>query len=159
MPTLLSNYLNVILYLEDMSDIKQSIYKSQCLTIQQFHYKCERSRDMNGKIFGPTVSVLMEFTVRAINADAGKAFYERLINNNPAPYTFIFNAKFNGLRQLSDYEEAMVVHGQVVDIDENYSNELNKTTGTTEQMLINVKLLLNDITYEGNFSNLKLSII
>ncbi len=159
MAQLLSNQLKVTLYMDDMSDIKQSIYQSQCLPVQQFHYKCERSRNNNGKAFGPTVSVLMDFSVRVVKADAGRTFYERMSNNQPAAYTFIFNAKFNGSRQLDDYDDAMVVHGHVVDIDEEYSNQPDKITGVSEQMLIHVKLLLCDITYEGNFSDLKLTII
>lgn len=152
MAKLLSNQLKAVLFLEDMLDTHSPIYQSQCLTVQQFSYQFHRSRDEYGVPFGPTVSVLMEFAVRVVQPTDDKIFYERMRGIHPFPYTFIFNATFNEQRQMTGYEDSMVVHGHVVDLEEVYSDQ-PLANGTTDQMLVNVKLLLSDVTYEGNTAN------
>ena len=47
---------------------------------------------------------------------------------------------------MKDYDDAMVVRGYVVDIKEDYAPA---TSDATDQMLVEVTLLLSRITYVG----------
>jgi len=153
-----SNQLKVVLFPGEITDMKMQVHQNQCLTIQEFSYCCERNRDEHGEPFGPTVSVIMQFTVRIVNVMDGKVFYERLNSLAPQPYTFLFNAAFNPVRQLTAYDDSMMVHGHIVDLSESYTNQ-PADGDTTNQVLISVQLLLSDITYQGNMSDLKLEMV
>ncbi len=50
--------------------------------------------------------------------------------------------------RLKNYDDAMIVRGYVVDVNEDY-NPILTEKGTTEQMLVEVTLLLGSITYVG----------
>ncbi len=158
MTQLLSNHIKATLFLEDFTEGNPPVYQSKCLTVQEFNYNLRRSRDDFGVPYGPTVSVIMNFAVRIIRPEDGKAFYKRMSDFTPHSYTFFFNAAFNTDRQLSDYEDAMVANGHIIDLEQVY-NDKPLADGTTEQMLLKVKLLLTDITFEGTFSDKKLEII
>lgn len=147
-----SSHLKAVLYPEAINTDKPSVYQNQCLTVQQFSYECMRNRDSSGEPYGPTVSVLMLCTVRLGQPDAGKMFYQALDAGSSMPYTFLFNASFDQQKLIKDYEDAIIVHGYVVKLEEDYTNQ-PLDDGTTDQMLLHVTLLLSDITYKGNSSD------
>lgn len=151
MTTVLSNQLKVALFPGEMTGRMSQIHQDQCYTVQQFNYQCRRSRGKNGMPYGPTVSVIMDFAVRLVRSGDGRVFYENLQNNSSQPFTFIFNATFNGFKQLEGYYDLMAVHGHVVDVEEVYG-------GTSQQVNILVKLLLSDIKYLGENSDVILKI-
>ena len=72
------------------------------------------------------------------------------------PYSFLFNATFNASRRLSECQDAMVVTGYVVDVEETYESALSED-GEAEQMLINAKILMSNIKYLGRERNLQLT--
>ena len=152
---MISNNIKAILIPEDFSEITR-VSQDKCLTLQHFDYKCQRSRNEEGIPYGSTVSVTLNCTIRTIN-DL-QVYYDRLKSNAPNTYTFAFNATFDAQKCLSDYEDAMIVSGYIIDIEENFDSAKNEN-GESEQMLINIKILLSSITYVGKNSNKTLSII
>ncbi len=151
----ISNNIKATLILEDFSGMKQ-VAQEKCLTVQHFDYKCQRCRNEEGIPYGSTVSVILNCTIRTVNNLQG--FYDNLKSNNPFTYTFVFNAVFDPQKKLSDYEDAMIVVGHIIDIDETFDSS-TKANGESDQIFCNIKLLLSSITYVGKSSNKKLSII
>lgn len=151
----LSNNIKAILIPEDFTEMKR-IAQEKCLTVQHFDYKCQRCRNEEGVPYGSTVSVILSCTIRTVNSL--QSYYDNLKSNNPNTYTFVFNAVFDEQKKLSDYEDAMIVAGHIIDIEEKFNSASNED-GESEQIQFNVKILLSCITYVGKNSNKKLSII
>ncbi len=151
----LSNNIKAILIPEDFTEMKR-IAQEKCLTVQHFDYKCQRCRNEEGVPYGSTVSVILSCTIRTVNSL--QSYYDNLKSNNPNTYTFVFNAVFDEQKKLSDYEDAMIVAGHIIDIEEEFNSTRNED-GESEQIQFNVKILLSCITYVGKNSNKKLSII
>ena len=154
----LSNNIKALLITEDLSEV-EIVSQNSCFTLQHFNYDCNRCRNEMGEPYGPTVSVILQFSIRTLTENGGKIFYERLKSTSPYSYTFIFNATFNANKQLSGYEDAMIVSGYVIDIEESFYSATSGEDKQPEQMLMSAKLLLQDITYIGKNSNKTLSII
>lgn len=152
-----SNQVKALLLAEDMTELAV-VSQDNCMTVQHFDYRCCRSRNDSGIPYGPTVSVIMNISVKSLSNTGNKIFYERLKSNLQSPFTVIFNATFDDYRKLSYYEDAMIVSGYVVDVEEAFDSSLG-TNGETEQMLLQASLLLCSITYVGKNSNRTLSII
>ncbi len=152
---ILSNNIKAILIPEDFTEMKR-VAQEKCLTVQHFDYKCQRCRNEEGVPYGSTVSVILNCTIRTANSF--QAYYDNLKSNNPYSYTFIFNAVFDQQKQLADYEDAMVVTGHIIDIEESFNSAKNAEE-ESEQMLCYIKILLSGITYVGKSSNKVLSII
>lgn len=150
-----SNNIKALLITEDLSDTTR-VTQEKCLTLQHFDYKCQRARNEAGDPYGSTVSVTLNCTMRA--AGGLQVFYDRLKSNAIYSYTCVFNATFDDQKLLADYEEAMTFSGYVVDIEEVFDSD-TRLTEENEQMLINVKILLSQITYVGRTSNKTLDII
>lgn len=153
----LSNYTKALLITEDLTEIA-AISQDDCMTVQHFDYHCSRSRNEMGEPYGPVVSVTLQVSIKALSNSSEKLLYERLKSNARYPYSFIFNATFDSWRKLSSYENAMVVSGYVVDVEETYDSAFSSET-ETDQMLMNVKILLSSITYIGKQSNKTLFLI
>ena len=68
--------------------------------------------------------------------------------NEPEFFTFLFNATLFNRQYVTGYEDAMVVNGYVIDVEDDFTNAPT-SEGNTEQMLIHVKLLVANITYIG----------
>lgn len=152
---LASNNIKAILVTEDFSEAAR-IAQEKCLTLQHFDYKCQRSRNEKGVPYGPTVSVTLNCTMRATGGL--QVFYDRLRSNATYSYSFIFNATFDSQKTLADYEDAMIVNGYIVDVEEVFDSA-SGLHDESSQMLLNVKILLSDITYVGRTSNKVLPII
>ena len=125
-----------------------NITSYHCFTVQHFAYKASRSRNKSGIPFGPTNTTLMEFTLKLLNPADSKLFYERLVSNNTYACTFLFNATFNEMKRLKAFDDAMVVEGYIVDLEDNYDATPDED-GTSEQILLNIKILVHSITYKG----------
>ena len=151
----LSNNIKALLIPEDFTEMK-GVAQEKCLTVQHFDYKCQRCRNEEGVPYGSTVSVILSCTIRTVNSL--QSYYDNLKSNNPNTYTFVFNAVFDEQKKLSDYEDAMIVAGHIINIEEEFNSASNED-GESEQILFNVKILLSSITYVGKNSNKKLSII
>ena len=157
MPAIFSNELKAILVLEDITEEGVSVPQSNCFTVQHFHYRVERPRDADGVPFGTDQPAYLEFTVRISADDSGKTFFERMVSPENHPYSFLFNATFNAARRLSQYEDALVATGYMIETEEAYDKEPLRQ-GSQEQMLIRARLLLSNLVYLGQENDLKLTI-
>lgn len=124
----------------------------KCFTVLHFNYECKKERNQAGFPFGDTTSTILSFTIKLMNPEDGKLFYQQMQMNEPGDYTFLFNAELQNRQVVTDSEDAMVVCGYVVDVEDDYSSTPS-VDGSTEQMQIHVKLLVANITYIGTNGN------
>ena len=157
MPRLLSNQLKALLVTEDITEQGINVLQDNGFTVQHFRYECRRNRNAAGHPYGPTLPAYLDFTVRVSSGEAGKVFFERLRANETFPYSFLFNANFNGMRRLSECQDAMVATGYIIDLEESYDKDPGDD-GSAEQMLIHARLLLSNLAYLGRENVLKLTI-
>lgn len=156
MPEHLSNHIKALLIIDDVFEAAVPAHRSSCITLQQFDYSCGRTRDELGMPYNDTGSIVLQFTIKAADSDGnGRVFYERLRSVDSYSYSFVFNATFDSDKRLSGYEDAMTAEGYVVEVEEIYSSSF--ATGSEEQMLMKVKLIVREITYAGKNNNKKLA--
>ena len=157
MSRLYSNELKALLVVDDITEQGVSVMQENCFTVQHFSYACSRRRNQAGVPYGPTVPSYLDFTVKVTSDNNGKVFMDRMRQNKTFPYSFLFNARFNDMRYLSEYEDAMVATGYIVDVEESYDNT-PREKGSSDQILIRARLLLSNITYLGYERELELMI-
>ena len=84
-----------------------------------------------------------------------------MAENDPAPFSIVFNATFNRDEErgnvLSDYDNALVVTGTVLTINEIYGDtpstagdSIDEGASPNELMMTNVEVLLQSIQYIGS---------
>ena len=152
-----SNYLKVILYPGDITEINAGISRNSCFTVQHFNYESKRfrSEDNNTNFYAEEPTVL-EFTIRINTPETGKELYNQIQKHESFGYSFLFNATFSVTNTVESYEDAMVARGHIIDIEEVFASDTHNKQ--QEQMLMNVKLLLNTITFIGKQRNQELTI-
>lgn len=152
-----STNLKAILVMEDLSNGSFQFSQQDCLTIQQFHYVCNRGKNDEGIVGGLTGSSMMTMNVRLHELSENKRFYDGLISRVPSPFTILFNAEFNSDGKLKDYENAMTVFGYIVDVQEHFSTLTNKEEAAP--MSIHVEIQLTKMLFHGKDSTKTLTII
>lgn len=157
MPGLISNQLKAMLVVEDITEQGIQVRQGNCFTVQHFSYECRRRRNDAGTPYGPTLPAYLDFTVKVAYGDSGKVFFDRMQRTETFPYSFLFNASFNGMRRLSECEDAMVATGYIVDLEEFYESAPT-SDGSAEQMLIRARLLISNLAYLGRERTLDLTI-
>ena len=156
MAELFSNYLKVILYPEDIFEMHGVIRRDECFTVQHFNYESKRRRIGNTFTRDTEDATILDLCVRINTPVSGKLFLEQMKDVEKHAFSFLFNATFNAMNAVETYEDAMVVCGYIVDVDEEFATV--GQTGQAEQMLMNVKLLINTVTFIGKQNNMVLSI-
>jgi hypothetical protein len=141
------NFLKAILFTEDLCEVGGSVLQSGCYTVQDYSYCCKRNRDELGNSYGPIRSGYLEFTIRVDVERGCKRFYQRMAEQDNAPFSFIFNASFLPNGRLKGYDDGMVTYGYIVDIEE-FCSDVGE--GLTSQMLLRIKVLLSNIVYVGH---------
>ena len=137
----------------EMKDVvlKNRFQQQQGYTVQQFSYACKKQRDEAGTTFGVSSGVVVDFTIRVMTNDQ-TLFYDKLKDLGADHYSFVFNGTFeNG--KLKYYDNAIMVDGYVVDVEETAANDHN-------QALMHVKLLARQLSYihhDGNGLNINIS--
>lgn len=135
-----------------MSDVvlKERFSREQGYTVQDFSYTCRRSRDEVCTAFGEAEDVEVDFTICVMSTEQ-PLFYEKLKDMGNDSYSFVYNAVFEDNR-LKYYDNALMVDGYVVDIEEYAANNSN-------QALMRVKLLARELTYvQHDGSNMSINI-
>ena len=150
----LSNHLKAVLFADEMQDGGQNVLKEKCCTLEYFSYRCERSRNDAGFPYGVTNPSVLSFTVRLVAPEEGTVYHQRLLENVPNDYTFLFNASFNDQQRLKSYDNMFIVNGYVVDVEDDFDSGEKET----RQMLVRVKLFVNAITYKGKMMDRQLVI-
>jgi hypothetical protein len=156
----LSNHLKATLYTDDIRSLDERKFRipyDRCFTVLHFSYECCRERNKLGYPFGDTTSTILNFTVRLMSPEDGKPFYHQMQQNEPEFFTFLFNVTLFNRQAVTGYEDAMIVNGYVIDVDDDFTNAPT-SEGDTEQMLIHVKLLVANITYVGLNGNRSIEI-
>ena len=156
----LSNHLKATLYTDDIRSLDERKFRipyDRCFTVLHFSYECRRERNKLGYPFGDTTSTILNFTVRLMSPEDGKPFYHQMQQNEPEFFTFLFNVTLFNRQAVTGYEDAMIVNGYVIDVDDDFTNAPT-SEGDTEQMLIHVKLLVANITYVGLNGNRSIEI-
>ena len=137
----MAEFLKTSVYADSLPDKKDKVHNYDVITVQSFSYKCCRSRNDAGKPYGNTLPSTLEFSCIVGSTNNGKAFLSQMCSSTASTITFLFGASFNENNQLKDYDEYMAVKGYVVD------NENTYVVADGQQMVINVKMLINEITY------------
>lgn len=143
--------------MDDISEQDVNVSQNNGYTVQHFSYELSRDRDSKGVPFGETSPSFLDFTVRIATKDSAKVFFERMSITETFPYSFLFNASFNGVRRLSDCEDAMVATGYVIDVEEIYEDAAPGNQDA-RQMLVHVKLLVSNLVYLGQDKVLKVTV-
>lgn len=97
-------------------------------------------------------TVILSFTVRVNDQLQALRFFKAIISNYVTSLSFLFNATYDPMQRLKDYEDGVVAKGYVVGVEEVYQTDSN-ASGEFRQMLLNVKLLASSVTYLGYEDN------
>lgn len=133
------------LSLSDLRDKSRHFKKEDFLTLQRFSFDCTRALTPSGEAYSASGGVISA-TVRMMNPDSYKEFYERLGSTEQKPMSFIFDASFSA-GELSSCEGGIVVEGYVVDIEESYHADTDK------QMLLTFRFRFTSLTFLGENNN------
>ena len=152
----LSNHLKAVLFSDEVQDGGQNVLKEKCCTLEYFSYRCERSRNDAGFPYGVTNPSVLSFTVRLVVPEEGTVYHQRLLENVPNDYTFLFNASFNDQQRLKSCDNMFIVNGYVIDVEDDFT--AGSKDKESRQMLIRVKLFVNSITYKGKMTDRQLVI-
>jgi len=151
----LSNYVKALLCVGHLDS--GQIKRAKCFTVLSFDYSCQRSRNKAGFPYDFTTSSVLNGTIKMLRPDDSKAFYEATQNNVPQPYTFLFNATFDeNNSSLKDFEDAMIVSGCMINVDEDFNTSTEGGKANDSQMLLKFSILVSSITYRGSGSERKL---
>ena len=142
--------MNNLIYIGDFTQEFKTAPREKYQTVQHYAYSSLRSRNDAGFPHGPALTTIMDFTIRLQLPANSKVFHKRMHDNNAYPYSFIFDPEFNpsGKKILKNYVSAMVVVGNVIDVEETFDAQPDNK-GNSKQMEVHVKLLVKDITYIG----------
>ena len=125
-----------------------SVLREHCLPLQHFSYECRYKRNAGGDVYGASLPVYLDFTVRVASPESIKDFFREIVDNDRPAFSVLFNATFGPTARLADYEDGMIVRGYVVDIEEEYESAPG-ADNISEQMLAHIKLLVTSITFLG----------
>ena len=128
--------------------------KDMLPTVLLFSYKCQRSRNDAGFPYGNTLPSELKFTIKLGDPNDSKLYYGQLKDNELFDYSFLFNPSFDDSKNLTKFDDAMIVRGYVVDVKEDFDSG-GTTNATADQVLLEVTLLLSSISYVGKDNQLK----
>lgn len=152
-------YQVVNLFLADVNAMQSSILKGNGFFVQNFSYNSTREHnDLQGHTYHIEDATIVDVTLRLNTADHPKPFMEQIKAPDMHAYSFLFNPTYTKFGRLEKMDDAMVVNGYIVDIEEEY--KLAPEKDTQEQMLMHVKLLANKILFLGKSKekNLELNV-
>lgn len=149
MAILYSNELKAVVIAENFIENPLNVLKENCLTVQNFDYRCVRKRNKSGEQYGSMEPVMLTFSVRVNSMNQARVFYRNLAAVGYFQYSFLFNPTFNPMMRLNNYDDGMVVEGYVVGVEENYTTERNQA-GESQQVMLNVKILVRSVVYLGH---------
>ena len=149
--------MKTVLYIGDFTHDYKSVPREGYLTVQQYAYACMRSRNDAGFPYGPVLTTILDFTIRLQLPEDSKVFHKRMHDNNPYPYSFVFDPEFmtTDKKNLKEFASAMIVAGHIIDVEETLDAKPD-TKGTSKQVEVHLKLLVSEIIYVGKTQQKKL---
>ena len=145
--------LKAVLIHENVLENPANIRKENALTVQRFSYDCTHRRNHAGEVYGAVEPVILQFCVRVNSPHHAKQFYMESILNGHFQFSFLFNVTWGADSLLAGYEDGLVADGYVVHVEEEYHSS-GRHDGVDQQMLLDVKVLVRNVTYLGRESNL-----
>lgn len=152
------NELKAVVVMADLREEGKSITRDKCMSVEHFDYRLEHKRDYDGRTYTGNESAMLRFSVRINGAEQAKPFYEQMTSQENIPLTFIFNAFYSDTKHLMDYDDAMVVDGYVVDIQEEFRSAILNDPNE-EQIILHARVLTRSITYIGQENNKTIYIV
>ena len=159
----ISHYIKAMLFFQDITEAVYAPKREQGYTLQSFRYECSRTRNSQGIPYGPTQATVLRFTLKSLPDGYLKELYQRLKEKNAATsFSVVFDATFRSIDTegmvLSDYDNAIVATGMVVNVNEAYDASSQYTVGDTDRtrhethelMTTTVEFLLQSISYVGS---------
>ena len=144
---LVNNYQCVWLFLADAQATPSAILRGKGYRVQYFGYDSKREHNYEvGSTYHQEDATIVNVTLRQNTSDAPKPFLEQMSKDGMYSYSFLFNPKFNTFGRLESMDDAMVVNGYIVDVEEEY---IPAKGDIKEQMLMHVQLLVNSIIFVG----------
>ena len=156
MSFVLSNHLKAVLLQGDILEDNVKYGQKDCQTVLVFDYNFERNCNSKGIPFGATINPVVGFTLRITDDLKVKSFFSLLKSEDIVEFSFVFGITFDSDSKISNYENAVVVRGYVVGIEQDYS--YGASSEGAFQKKLNVKFLALDVTYSGSQSNKTLDI-
>ena len=141
--------LRAMLVAEDITMVKEGITKDKCYVVQHYAYSSQRDRVGSLMMSGVEDSSFIDLVIRIADSGTAKQFYQQMTESEPFAYSILFNASFNANERLTGFDDAIMVKGFIVDIEEIINTSALDTQDDT-QVLMKVRLLLSTITYLGN---------
>lgn len=146
------NELKAVVTMCNILEGEKSITRDNCMSVEHFDYRLERKRDYNGRTLTGNEPTFLNFSVRINAAEQAKPFYDQMTKQDNATWTFLFNASYSDTKRLTDYYEAMVVDGYVVDIQEDFRSAILNDPDE-QQVILRARVLTRSITYIGQDCN------
>ena len=142
------NELKAVAVMEDVMESEKNITQDKCMSVKHFDYRCSRRRDSKGRVCHANEPAWLTFSVCIDSAEQTKPIYEQMMDQQRGPLSFLFNAVFSDAKRLTDYYDAMVVEGYVVDVQEDfYSASLPELE--EEQIILRARMQVHSIKYVG----------
>lgn len=136
---ILSNNSKAILFNDNLLEAEY-VQRSQCYIIQHYDFSLNRSRDITGQPYDFDGGNTLMLSLRIGSTQNLTPFYQMLKNERMTAFSIVFNATFDYVNMLGDYDSAIVIEGYVVDISENIVRQgVNDQSPDTIQMSILMK--------------------
>lgn len=134
---------------------EQHIRQQQCISIENYEYTLQKSRQDNGlphstAVCGSMLTITMSIGTR----NSMKVLYERIHSSSPTAYSVVFDAKFDEHDIIEDFYSAFILTGNIVGINEDFESAPEKDH---ENFTITVNILINKLTVLGKTSNVTLN--
>lgn len=143
-----SNFLKVMFFPGNILEKNRKFNQIDSLTVQQFDYTFARTCNSNGIPFGATINPVVECTLKFMSESKVKNIIANTISRSVDEYTFLFNASFDSDRNVDNFENAIVVRGYVVNVEQIFS--ARERSNENQPMELKITILASDITYAGS---------
>lgn len=149
MAEVISNRLNVVVFPGNFKETGLSMTKNDSITVLNYNYLCQKTRNKAGIPYGNTNLTYLEFTIRNFTDKFESELLRQMHSEEANEFSFIFNAFYDEFSRISDYEDAFIARGFVMDILENF-NPYKDSSQEVGQRVLKVKFLLASIIYIGS---------
>lgn len=151
MSFVLSNHQKAVFLQGNILDDNVKFSQQDCLVAQRLDYNFERTCNSKGIPFGATINPVVEFSIRFMDDLKVKSFFSLINTMDVTEFSFVFGITFDANRKIGNYENAVVVRGYVVGIEQDYN--YNVSSEGEFHKILNIKFLALDVTYAGSQSN------
>ena len=146
-----SNNIKVALFADNVLE-QLALRRTNSVVVQHYNYALQRVRNPHGVAYGNSPGGILTIYVRIGSRDNMRTYYERLSQNYSTSFSLVFNAQYDELGILENYEGGMIVEGYLIDIGENFDRDKAEEHG--EQMKLRFRVLINSLTCIGATHNL-----